>query len=237
MSDILAMDYSILSSSLTDDEISLLKQYQTLAINLTNVKSKLDEINAQISTVDESNVINLTNLAIDLQKALGVLGTAFKSTVHNVLLHVDSNQINNISNNDSLNINYKEEALKSVRRAELERELKSPEKENVNQIITDDDLYNDKIDQQIENTNTNTNVNVNLNVNHQQNVVPNNIQDDEINEDEEEEDDDVDLGSGIDEETMNAVDRIQHELGISTDDVDIHRQIADQLEIENTEDY
>lgn len=169
MSDILAMDYTILSSSLTGEEISLLQQYQALAQNLNNVKEKLDEINNQMTTVDESNIQDLTSLATDLQSALGVLGTAFKSTVHNVLLHVDSNQVK-IDDTNTTN-----------------------DASNIRDVHEDVDV-NDVVD-----------------------------------EDEEE----VDLDSGIDEETMNAVDRIQHELGISNDDVDIHRQIADQLEIEN----
>lgn len=187
MSDILAIDYSLMSSTLSKEEIGLLQQYQALAVNLHSVKSKLEELNEQISTADPENVANLTSLSTDLQKALGVLSTVFKSTVHNVLLHVNSNQLldgsaaNSIKDSDSVAMDYMED-------------------DNTNNLI-------------------------NTEKGPSSNVENNNNADDE---------EDVDLGSGIDEETMDAVDRIQHELAMSAD---IHRQIAHQLEINNPDEY
>ena len=189
MSDIIAIDYSLMSSTLSKEEIGLLQQYQSLAANLIAVKARLEELNEQISTADPENVANLATLSTDLQKALGVLSTVFKSTVHNVLLHVDSNQLldgsvaNSMKDSDSVAMDYMED-------------------DNTGNLI-----HAPKAHGNAEGDNNN-----------------NGADDDE----------DVDLGSGIDEETMDAVDRIQHELAMSAD---IHRQIADQLEINNPDDY
>lgn len=198
MSDILAIDYSLMSSTLSKEEIGLLQQYQSLAANLTAVKARLEELNEQISTADPQNVANLASLSTDLQKALGVLSTVFKSTVHNVLLHVDSNQLldgsgaNSLKDSDSVAMDYMEDEHAGG-------------------------------EGNAEGSGGNGNGN-SSNGNGNSNNNPNGADDDE----------DVDLGSGIDEETMDAVDRIQHELAMSAD---IHRQIADQLEINNPDDY
>lgn len=224
MSDILAIDYSLMTTSLSDEEIGLLQEYQNLASNLNSVKGKLEEINNQLSCVSLDNLSNLTTLSTELQKALGILGTVFKSTVHNVLLQVDSNQV---ATDEAANrtmgslADEKEagdrEAGESQGRPEAQR--------NMEQQPDGVDGGNAHAAAGIAGYGSNGGTPKENNAG--------------LENDEEDDDDDdvVDLSSGIDEETMNAVDRIQHELGISADDVDIHRQIADQLEIENTDDY
>lgn len=221
MTYILTIDYSLLSSSLTAEEIEVLQQYQKLAQNLITVKQRLDDINNQITNIHDDETMgdaaNLTALSVELQKSLSVLGTMFKTTVHNVLMHVDSNQVVSDVNNTDGRISQQQKS-----------ELGS-------------DKQNDYLNQSDRSRETLRGENHQHQHQHQlthesqqkgQSVFGHNLGVDDGDEDEE---DDVDLGSGIDEETMNAVDRIQHELGISADDVDIHRQIADQLEIDNND--
>lgn len=205
MSDILSVDFTRLSSSLSEEEITLLQQYQKLALNLTMVKAKLGQINEQISSVSEENVQSISKLIIELQATMGTLGTSYKSTVHNVLLSGDSNQLVN-------------------------RGVDTRKYDDSNQIQETENFETAEMQLQQEGNReggSRDHINTNNGHNNEQN----------LNDVDVDVDVDVDLDSGIDEETMNAVDRIQHELGISADDVDIHRQIADQLEIQNSEDY
>lgn len=174
MSDVLSTDYNMMSSALSSDEVALLKQYQQLARNLADVKNKLNHINGQISEIHDPDFDNLTFLSSELQKNISVLGTAFKSTVHNILLQMDSNPVNiaNIHNNYA----------STVDEAEKEQEAKAG---------NDSGEY-DALGNQVS--------------------------------------DNADLGSSIDEDPMETVDRINEELGISQEEADIHRQIAHQLE-------
>lgn len=232
MSEILTIDYTLLSSSLASDEIEVLQQYQTLAQNLKTVREKLDEINNKITNIHDdetmANLENLTSLSVELQKSLGVLGTMFKTTVHNVLMNVDSNQVVADSNiKISQENRVSKELVDAQESSHQEYGAQSPKsdqqraQQQIQHIQEQQHLH--RLQQQHNDKNQQKNQPV---FNHTIG-----IEDDE----DDEEDDDVDLGSGIDEETMNAVDRIQHELGISADDVDIHRQIADQLEIDNND--
>lgn len=225
MTDILSIDYSLLSSELTKEEIELLQQYQSLAANINAIKLKLEHINSQISNVEPENVESLTQEAITLQKSISILSTAFKSTVHNVLLHVDSNQLIDGSSSNDIN-NLKDQ-----------NNDYSQQNDANNNNLDDGNNDNDH-DHEIKSANDISNTAQNQDNNQENEVVKNSdkelLKESESNADNDEDDDDVDLDSGIDEETMNAVDRIQHELAMSAD---IHRQIADQLEINNPEDY
>lgn len=233
MSDILSIDYSLLSASLTQDEIALLQQYKTLALNLNSVKNKLDEINTKMTHVDESNTENLTTLSTDLQKSLGVLSTVFKSTVHNVLLHVDSNQL--LKDVDVTNATNGDDELRG-----------------------DIDSSNLKYKKAKKNANTNTN----SNANNKKNISDSStVQQSEAMEIDENDDDLVsgldeetlnavgrfhhDLVAGGHMESVN--DNVDNNADDNSnpndvvdevvDDADIHRQIAHQLEISNPEDY
>lgn len=218
MTDILTIDYTLLSSSLTEEEIDVLQQYQKLAQNLITVKERLNDINNQITNIhnDETmgDTANLTALSVELQKSLSVLGTMFKTTVHNVLMHVDSNQVVSEANNT-------DSKIKQQQRVEMDNQN---EIKNYKQNEYFDQTGGSKETQQQQQQ-----------IQKGQSVFGHSLGGDQGDEEDEDDEDDVDLGSGIDEETMNAVDRIQHELGISADDVDIHRQIADQLEIDNND--
>lgn len=191
MSDILSFDFNLLKSSLTDEEVQLLNEYQALAVNLNSLKDKLEDINRKISSVSDTNIENLTELSTDLQKSVGILSTVYKSTVHNVLLQVDSNQMessetSNDQQNSSNNVN---ENIANFAKSQISNSLK-------NQL--NESSKNEQ--HSIENNN-----------------IENNL------------DEDVDL----DEEAMETVNRINQEFSLSNEDVDIHRQIADQLESNN----
>ncbi|KAG0687847.1 hypothetical protein C6P40_001767, partial [Pichia californica] len=203
-------------------EIEILEQYQLMATTLNDLKAKLEEINSQMAIADPENIPTLIQKAKELQGSMDSLGLVFKSTVHNLLLQVNSNQLVNaptasvptkastttiIESSKQDPTKYLDEFSNSVG-SNGEQQIVTSEKETERKPGSDSNIE--------ERTNNIDNA-----------ATTDNVGDDDVDED-------VDLDSGIDEETMDAVDRIQHELAMS---VDIHRQIADQLEINNPDDY
>lgn len=217
MTDILLIDYSLMSASLSNEEIDLLKQYQSLAINLNELKSKLEQITLEMTTATPEKMQNLSELATDLQKNIGSLSTVFKSTVHNVLLHMNSNLVVN-----------EDVALAA---AEMAKSLK----DTITNDAADDDVDMDYLaDDNNPAKGSNLSSNAEYNNTDSKETNNNNNNNNHDNHNNEDEDDDVDLGSGIDEETLKEVNRIEDEFAMTND---IHRQIADQLEINNPDDY
>ncbi|KAG0684000.1 hypothetical protein C6P42_005056 [Pichia californica] len=202
--------------------LKILEQYQLMATTLNDLKAKLEEINSQMAIADPENIPTLIQKAKELQGSMDSLGLVFKSTVHNLLLQVNSNQLVNaptasvptkastttiIESSKQDPTKYLDEFSNSVG-SNGEQQIVTSEKETERKPGSDSNIE--------ERTNNIDNA-----------ATTDNVGDDDVDED-------VDLDSGIDEETMDAVDRIQHELAMS---VDIHRQIADQLEINNPDDY